>query len=86
MLREAGKKDIESLRSFLREHHPHMPRTMLRYAIEKLLPQERKEWMGNRALIQKGETARPKKKRGARDRSSPQKVRRKDDSKITPDR
>ena len=76
MLREAGKKDIESLRSFLREHHPHMPRTMLRYAIEKLSPQERKEWMGDRALIQKAETARPKRKRGARDRSSPQKVER----------
>lgn len=45
MLREVGKKDIEVLRDFLSEHHKEMPRTMLRYAIEKMEPEERKYWM-----------------------------------------
>ena len=45
MLREVGKKDIEILRDFLSEHHKEMPRTMLRYAIEKMEPEERKRWM-----------------------------------------
>ena len=45
MLREAGKRDIEALRDFLSHHHQTMPRTMLRYAIEKMSPAERKKWM-----------------------------------------
>lgn len=36
MLREAGKKDETRLISFLCEHAHHMPKTMLRYAIERL--------------------------------------------------
>lgn len=61
MLREAGKTDIESLRRFLREHHLHMPRTMLRYAIEKLSPPERKKWMtgGGRVPRQRSAPDRP---------------------------
>lgn len=35
MLREAGKRDVKSLRKFLDANFPHMPRTMLRYAIER---------------------------------------------------
>lgn len=35
MLREVGKKDKEVLIGYLDIHTPHMPRTMLRYAIEK---------------------------------------------------
>jgi DNA alkylation repair enzyme len=45
MLREAGKRDPEILRAFLVHHAGSMPRTMLRYAIEKFDPSERKTWM-----------------------------------------
>ena len=46
MLREMGKRcSMELLRDFLRRHAHEMPRTMLRYAIEKMSEQERKEWM-----------------------------------------
>jgi 3-methyladenine DNA glycosylase AlkD len=45
MLREAGKRDVMLLRGFLREHAHAMPRTMLRYAIEKLPERERKQWL-----------------------------------------
>lgn len=45
MLREAGNRDISVLRSFLDQHHQKMPRTMLRYAIEKLEKKERAKYM-----------------------------------------
>lgn len=45
MLREAGKKDLNALREFLRRFTPVMPRTALRYAIEKMDETERKMWM-----------------------------------------
>ncbi|MBL9180016.1 MAG: DNA alkylation repair protein [Verrucomicrobiaceae bacterium] len=48
MLREAGKRNVEALREFLNSHASHMPRTMLRYAIEKLLEPERRRWMARR--------------------------------------
>ena len=36
MLREAGKRDMPELLAFLERYAPKMPRTMLRYALEKL--------------------------------------------------
>ena len=46
MLREMGKRvSMELLRDFLRQHAYEMPRTMLRYAIEKMSEEERKLWM-----------------------------------------
>lgn len=40
MLREAGKKDETQLLQFLSQHAKQMPKTMLRYAIEKLTNQQ----------------------------------------------
>jgi len=46
MLREMGKRvSMELLREFLRQHVHQMPRTTLRYAIEKMDASERKYWM-----------------------------------------
>jgi len=45
MLREAGNRDVRVLRSFLSRYAKAMPRTMLRYAIEKLPLAERTKWM-----------------------------------------
>jgi 3-methyladenine DNA glycosylase AlkD len=45
MLREAGKRDKPLLMDFLDEHSMEMPRTMLRYAIEKFTDAEREYYM-----------------------------------------
>ena len=44
-LREAGKLNGKELRSFLSKHSHEMPRTMLRYSIEKFPERERKQWL-----------------------------------------
>ena len=49
MLREVGKRDRAALESFLAEHAHEMPRTMLRYAIERLPPRDRARFMSARA-------------------------------------
>lgn len=45
MLREAGKKDKDAELGFLKQHYKKMPRTMLRYAIEKFPENERKSFL-----------------------------------------
>lgn len=45
MLREAGKKDEAKLKEFLDEHATVMPRTMLRYSLERLQPVDRARYM-----------------------------------------
>lgn len=45
MLREAGKRDEARLKQFLETHRKQMPRTALRYAIERLTPEERTYFM-----------------------------------------
>jgi 3-methyladenine DNA glycosylase AlkD len=45
MLREAGNRDGAALRRFLAERYRRMPRTMLRYAIEKFPERERQAYL-----------------------------------------
>jgi len=45
MLREMGKRNPMELRRFLEKNVSVMPRTMLRYAIEKFSETERKKWL-----------------------------------------
>ena len=45
MLREVGKRDPTALRDFLSDHAASMPRTALRYSIERLPKAERARWM-----------------------------------------
>ena len=46
MLREMGKRcSMDLLRDFLRQHADEMPRTALRYAVERMAPEERKYFM-----------------------------------------
>ena len=45
MLREVGKRDRAALERFLARHAREMPRTMLRYAIERFEPEARRRWL-----------------------------------------
>jgi 3-methyladenine DNA glycosylase AlkD len=45
MLREVGKKDTEILEKFLRENYKDLPRTTLRYSIERFPEDKRKKWL-----------------------------------------
>ncbi|MBI2628935.1 DNA alkylation repair protein [Candidatus Pacearchaeota archaeon] len=48
MLREVGKRNESVLRQFLKQYSKTMPRTMLRYAIEKLSEIERKKYLSKK--------------------------------------
>ena len=45
ILREIGKRNVAALKQFLDRHAAFMPRTMLRYAIEKLSERERQRYL-----------------------------------------
>ena len=48
MLREMGKRvSMDLLRAFLQQHAHEMPRTALRYAIEKMSDEERRFWLAS---------------------------------------
>ena len=53
MLREVGKRDKKALERFLDEHAHHMPRTMLRYAIEKFDEEKKKFYMLKKDMMRK---------------------------------
>ncbi len=48
MLREAGKRDQARLETWLQSRYQRMPRTMLRYAVEKLPPSRRQDYLKGR--------------------------------------
>lgn len=50
MLREVGKKNVGVLTDFLEQHAAEMPRTMLRYAIERLPAERKKTFLAKRSL------------------------------------
>jgi 3-methyladenine DNA glycosylase AlkD len=45
MLREIGNRNARLEKVFLKQHYKHMPRTMLRYAIEKFPEKERQRYL-----------------------------------------
>lgn len=59
MLREVGKRDVEVLRAFLTTHAASMPRTALRYAIERFPEPERKRWL----MARSAKTSTPRSRR-----------------------
>ena len=52
MLREAGKRDRDALVAFLEKHAAEMPRTMLRYAIERFPEEKRRMYLKGEVVPQ----------------------------------
>lgn len=48
MLREVGNRDLARAEAFLAPRYRRMPRTMLRYAIERFPPERRREYLAGR--------------------------------------
>jgi 3-methyladenine DNA glycosylase AlkD len=48
MLREVGKRDLAALENFLKTHYKSMPRTMLRYSIEKFPENKRLAYLNGK--------------------------------------
>ena len=48
MLREVGKRDLTAEENFLKQHYKKMPRTMLRYAIERFPEIKRKKYLNGK--------------------------------------
>lgn len=51
LLREAGKRDKAALEAFLAPRYRSMPRTMLRYAIERFPENERRGYLLSRKVF-----------------------------------
>ncbi|MCC6933514.1 MAG: DNA alkylation repair protein [Deltaproteobacteria bacterium] len=51
MLREVGKRDTDALVQFLNKHAHHMPRTSLRYAIEKFTKSKKQFYLKNTLAV-----------------------------------
>ena len=70
MLREAGKRDVNALRRYLAARHTGMPRTMLRYAIERFPEHERRKYLDNRPARARYERSTATRSRPARTRGN----------------
>jgi 3-methyladenine DNA glycosylase AlkD len=63
VLREVGKVSDAELTGFLRTHYERLPRTALRYAIERFPPDERKKWLRWSTAAEKSEALEKGRKR-----------------------
>jgi 3-methyladenine DNA glycosylase AlkD len=62
LLREAGKTDTPRLEKFLLKHGPRIPRTTVRYALEKFPKEDRKRLMSQTKGLPAGKATKTKKK------------------------